>query len=77
MATFSIGAWVAQHYANERYEFGYAMGQHDSSSRATRLLREEFGEYQGDQSYVRLFSFKTSDVVSTEVDGVRTVRVIP
>jgi hypothetical protein len=44
---------------------------------AADSLAGEFGLYNGQGAYKRLFSVKTTDVISIETNGVRTVRVIP
>jgi len=44
---------------------------------AANSLAGEFGLYDGHATYKRLFSVKTTDVISIETNGVKTVRVIP
>jgi hypothetical protein len=40
-------------------------------------LKEEFGTYDGYSPYNVLFSVKTTDVISVEKNGVKTIRIIP
>ena len=44
---------------------------------AARALEKEFGRVNSGVPYNVLFSVKTTDVVSIETNGIRTVRVIP
>jgi hypothetical protein len=44
---------------------------------AVRAILEEFGRAQSPTGGKRIFSVKTSEVVAVEIDGVKTVRVVP
>ncbi len=53
------------------------MGQLDGVQRAMQAIDEEFGRVESDAEFTPLFSLKTSVAVSLEVDGVKTIRVVP
>ena len=59
----------------EKFEFGQHIGMASGLSEAVDALEREFGLYDGRSPYNVLFSVKTVQVVSTETNGVRTVRV--
>ena len=61
----------------DKFEFGRKNGINAGRFEAADALEKEFGRYDGKTPYKVLFSVKTTDVVSTETNGVRTVRVIP
>ena len=61
----------------DKFEFGRKNGMVAGRLDAAHALEKEFGRYDGHMPYKVLFSVKTTDVVSTETNGVRTVRVIP
>jgi hypothetical protein len=61
----------------DKFEFGRKNGIVAGRLEAADALEKEFGRYDGHTPYKVLFSVKTTDVVSTETNGVRTVRVIP
>ncbi len=61
----------------DKFEFGRKNGIVAGRFEAADALQKEFGPYDGHAPYKVVFSVKTTDVVSTETNGVRTVRVIP
>jgi hypothetical protein len=61
----------------DKFEFGRTNGIIAGRFEAADVLEKEFGRYDGHAPYKVLFSVKTTDVVSTETNGVKTVRVIP
>ena len=61
----------------DKFQFGLSNGKVAGRQEAADILEKEFGRYDGQVPYKVLFSVKTTDVVSTETNGVRTVRVIP
>ena len=61
----------------DKFEFGRNAGIVAGRFEATDALFKEFGLYDGHTPYKVLFSVKTTDVISTETNGIRTVRVIP
>ena len=65
--------------AEEKYKHGIDQGRIAGLGFAARKLLKEFGEYDKprDGQYTALFSIKTMEVVAIQVDGVKTVRVIP
>jgi hypothetical protein len=56
---------------------GHHHGTLDGRADAAKAISKEFGEYDGKSPYKVLFSIKTTDVISVETNGVKTVRVIP
>jgi hypothetical protein len=61
----------------DKFEFGLNNGRTAGLREAAHSLEKEFGRFEGHAPYEVLFSVKTTDVVSIETNGVRTVRVIP
>ncbi|HEX5219121.1 MAG TPA: hypothetical protein VFZ59_06100 [Verrucomicrobiae bacterium] len=61
----------------EKFQFGRTNGIVAGRFEAADALEKEFGRYDGHAPYKVLFSVKTTDVVSMETNGVKTVRVIP
>jgi hypothetical protein len=70
----ALGATVS-HFG--KYTFGHYMGRLDGLSEAVNAIHDEFGEISSQSRGKALFGLKTSTVVVVEVDGVKTVRVIP
>ena len=65
------------HERHAKFEFGRKNGRIDSLFDAADALDKEFGRYDGNAEYKRLFHVKTTDVISIETNGVKTVRIIP
>ena len=63
--------------AHDKFEFGRTNGIRAGHFEAADALQKEFGLYDGHSPYKVLFSEKTTDVISIETNGVKTVRVIP
>ena len=63
--------------ATKKFELGSYHGEIHGLSKAARLLSDEFGDLDSSLSYEVLYSVKTTSVVSTEINGVKTIRVIP
>ncbi len=61
---------------HDQFASGSRHGRTVALLEVTGILDKEFGRYDGTGKYTRLFSIKTSDVVSTETNGIKTVRVI-
>ena len=62
---------------HNKFQFGRSNGIVAGRFEAADALEKEFGRHDGHTPYKVLFSVKTTDVVSTETNGVKTVRVIP
>jgi ribosomal protein L25 (general stress protein Ctc) len=60
-----------------KLELGKNNGKIDGLVYSVRELEKEFGAIDSSTEHKRLYSVKTSDVVSVEINGVKTVRVIP
>ena len=58
----------------DKFSFGLKNGVVAGRFEAAYALEKEFGRYDGHAPYRVLFSAKTTDVVSTETNGVKTVR---
>ena len=63
--------------AHDKFDFGRTNGIVAGRFEAADALQKEFGLYDGHSPYKVLFSEKTTDVISIETNGVKTVRVIP
>jgi hypothetical protein len=62
---------------HDKFEFGRKNGINAGLFQAADAIQKELGCYDGHSPYKVLFSVKTTDVVSTETNGVKTIRVIP
>ena len=60
-----------------KFESGTYQGQINGLVHSVEEIEKEFGTIDSQEKYKRLYSVKTSDVVSVEINGVKTVRVIP
>ena len=65
------------HERNAKFEFGSNCGKIFGLMEAADALDKEFGRYDGKSECKRLFGVKTTDVISIETNGVKTVRIIP
>jgi hypothetical protein len=61
----------------DKFDFGRKNGIVAGRFEAADALEKEFGRYDCHAPYKVLFSVKTTEVVATETNGVRTIRVIP
>jgi hypothetical protein len=59
------------------YDFLVNEGITVGRAEVARSLEREFGVYDGRSPYKVLYSVKTTDVISIETNGIKTVRVIP
>ena len=62
---------------HDKFDFGRKNGIVAGHFEAADALQKEFGLYDGHSPYKILLSEKTTDVISIETNGVKTVRVIP
>jgi hypothetical protein len=60
-----------------QFDYGFTNGVIQGHLDAVDAIQKEFGTYDDRLPYKPLFSAYTSDVVSVETNGIRTVRVIP
>jgi hypothetical protein len=60
-----------------QFDYGFTNGVIRGHLEAVDAIQKEFGTYDDHLPYKTLFSAYTSDVVSIETNGVKTVRVIP
>ena len=60
-----------------QFDYGFTNGVIQGHLDAVDAIQKEFGTYDDHLPYKPLFSAYTSDVVSIETNGVKTVRVIP
>ncbi|MEI6427947.1 MAG: hypothetical protein WCO45_06085 [Pseudanabaena sp. ELA607] len=63
--------------SRNKYEFGRNNGIISARVEVADALGKEFGQYDGHSPYKVLFSIKTTDVISVETNGIKTVRIIP
>jgi hypothetical protein len=63
--------------SRNKYELGRQKGINLARLEIAGALRKEFGQYDGHSPYKVLFSIKTTDVISVETNGIKTVRIIP
>jgi len=59
------------------FQYGYGNGITAGRLQAVDAIQKEFGLYDGHGPYKVLLEVHTSDVISIETNGVKTVRVIP
>ena len=70
-------ALIFRREIRDKYEFGRNNGITAARIEAAQALEKEFGQYDGRSPYKVLLSVKTTDVISIETNGVKTVRIIP
>lgn len=61
----------------DQFNYGFTNGVVRGHLEAVDAIQNEFGTCDSHLPYKLLFSAYTSDVVSIETNGVKTVRVIP
>ena len=61
----------------DKFDYGRKHGMVAGRFEAADALGKEFGYYDRHSPYKVLFSVKSSDVISIETNGVKTVRIIP
>ena len=61
----------------DQFDYGFTNGVIRGHLEAVEAIQIEFGACDSHMPYKVLFSASTSDVVSIETNGVKTVRVIP
>ena len=62
---------------NNKYELGHNQGTINGLLHSVNDIEKEFGKYSTKDNYKTLYSVKTSEVISLEINGVKTIRVIP
>ncbi len=60
-----------------KFKLGINNGKISGLAHSVKELEKEFGLIDSSAKHKRLYSVKTSDVVSVEINGVKTIRVIP
>ena len=60
-----------------RFDYGRHHGHISGRRETAEALGREFGQHDGRSPYKVLFSVKTTDVISVETNGIKTVRIIP
>jgi hypothetical protein len=70
-------ALIFRNELHSKFEFGLKNGIIEGHRDAAHALEKEFGQYDGHSPYKVLYSVKTTDVISIETNGIKTVRVIP
>lgn len=60
-----------------RFNYGFTNGVIQGHLEAVDAIQKEFGTYDDRLPYKHLFGAYTSEVVSIETNGIKTVRVIP
>jgi hypothetical protein len=60
-----------------KFDYGRNQGHIDGLREAANALGKEFGYYHDHSPNNVLFSVKTTDVISVETNGIKTVRIIP
>jgi len=60
-----------------QFNYGFTNGVIRGHLEAVDAIQKEFGTYDDHLPYKYLFGAYTSDVVSIETNGIKTVRVIP
>lgn len=68
---------LVRYEQEKKFQFGITQGYSKGLNDAANLLEKEFGTHDPKGDYKRIFSISTSDVIAVEVNGVKTVRVIP
>lgn len=60
-----------------QFDYGFRNGELRGQMDAVDAIQKEFGFYNGHSSYKVLFEIHTTDLISIETNGVKTIRVIP
>jgi hypothetical protein len=60
-----------------QFDYGFKNGVLQGRMDAVDAVQKEFGLYDGHSPYKFLFEIHTSDLISIETNGVKTIRVIP
>jgi hypothetical protein len=60
-----------------QFDYGFQNGVLQGRMDAVDAVQKEFGFYDGHSPYKFLFEIHTSDLISIETNGVKTIRVIP
>ena len=60
-----------------QFDYGFQNGVLQGRRDAVDAVQKEFGLYDGHSPYKFLFEIHTSDLISIETNGVKTIRVIP
>jgi hypothetical protein len=60
-----------------QFDYGFRNGELRGRMDAVDAIQKEFGLYDGHTPYKFLFEVHTTDLISIETNGVKTVRVIP
>jgi hypothetical protein len=60
-----------------QFDYGFKNGVLQGRMDAVDAVQKEFGFYDGHGPYKFLFEVHTSDLISIETNGVKTIRVIP
>jgi hypothetical protein len=64
-------------YDRGQFDYGFTNGVLQGRMDAVDAVQKEFGYYDGHSPYKFLFEIHTSDLISIETNGVKTIRVIP
>ena len=65
------------HERKAKFQFGLTNGRIQGQIDCAIVLDKAFGRYDGKSEYERLLSVKTTDIITIETNGVKTVRIIP
>ena len=60
-----------------RFEYGFKNGELRGQMDVVDAIQKEFEVYDGHTPYKSLFRVHTSELISIETNGVKTIRVIP
>lgn len=60
----------------DKYEYGVITGETNALAESVTLLEKEFGRLPEGLEYKVIYSSKATAVVSTEINGVKTLRVL-
>lgn len=69
--------FISPSESRAQYIYGHDVGIVAGRLEAVDAIQKEFGIYDGHTPYKFLFGAHTSDVISIETNGIKTVRVIP
>ncbi len=60
-----------------QFDYGFKNGVLQGRMDAVDAVQKEFGLYDGHSPYKVLFEIHTTDLISIETNGIKTIRVIP
>jgi len=75
--SMGVGLPLVRSERRQSWDYGRKAGVVQGRFDATEAVGKEFGEWDRQAPYKVLLSVKTTELVSIETNGIKTVRVVP